>query len=401
MSLATRRGMAVALAVGIALLGAWNLLPGGQDFLPLDAAYVQEAQQLGRAVGQVTFKDFDPSRIPFLIIKKGGHNYLINYDGEEKLPGDRLVVNGLSVLHLREPIVPVDVGTVLPVRPGFLRRAAGVDLSAIPAREMAAVAMGRTSLSGHFASELQAHDLAGGQQGLLQALAGPRIADESVPSDLYVTVLVHEAFHVYQWDALRLWMRRIGQLHHAQEAASLLERAYQDPRVQELQRREGEYLARALGAADRRTAAELAREFLGVRAARRQHMEQILGAGGAAAIELERLQEWSEGLARYVEIRSWQAGAAPGYRAIPALQGDPAFHGYREGQSRTGLRWGAGELVDEIGRGATGSEAWYTLGSGQALVLDRLSTTWHREAMRPTPLEDLLASWVRLAAEPR
>lgn len=402
MSAATRAAIISALAVGLALVAAWNWLPGGQDFLPLDAAYVQEAQRLGRAVGEATFTDFDPAKIAFLIIKKG-QNYLINYSGKEKLPGKQLVVNGVTALHLRRPVITIDVATVLPVRPDLLRRAADTAIFTVPAREMAAAAPGRTSLSGRFASELQVHDFSRGQEGLLQALAGPRIADEAVPSDLYVTVLVHEAFHVYQWDRLRLWVQRMHENYTTGSEKdsvrdALLERAYKDAQVQELQRREGEWLARALEAPDRQSIARYAREFLRVRAARRQRMERILGSEAADAIELERLQEWTEGLARYMEIRGWQIGSAPGYHPTGALLRDPAFHGYRPGQSRTGMRWGAEELIEEIGRGSTGSEAWYTLGSGQALVLDRLHAPWHSEAMRPVPLEDLLRKWVGAAS---
>lgn len=306
MSAATRAAIMGALAVGLVLVAAWNWLPGGQDFLPLDAAYVQEAQRLGQAVGQATFKDFDLSSIAFLIIKKGGHNYLLNYSGEEKLPGKHLVVNGVAALHLRKPVITMDVATVLPVRPDFLRQAAGTAIFTVPAREMAAVAPGRTSLSGRLASELQVHDFSRGQEGLLQALAGPRIVDESVPSDLYVMVLVHEAFHVYQWDRLRLWMQRMHENYStgSGKSAVLPERAYEDSQVQELQRREGEWLFRALQASDRQSIARYGREFLKVRAARRQRMEQILGPDAPYAVELERLQEWTEGLARYMEIRS-------------------------------------------------------------------------------------------------
>lgn len=396
----TRVAIAGALAVGIALLAAWNWLPGGQDFLPLDAAYVQEAQRLGRAVGEATFKDFDPSKIAFLIIKKGGQNYLINYSGKEKLPGKKLVVNGVVALHLRRPVVTVDVATVLPVRPDFLRKTPDDAVFEVPAREMAAVAPGRTLLSGSFASELQAHDFSRGQEGLLKTLGGPRIADELVPSDLYVTVLVHEAFHVYQWDALRLWMQRMQEncSHGNEEGDVPLERAYEDQQVQELQRREGEWLSRALEAMDRESIVRCAGEFLLARAARRQRMEQILGPDAACAIELERQQEWIEGLARYVEIRAWQIGSMPGYRPTEALLGDPAFHGYRAGRSRTGFSWGAEELIGQIGQGAVGSDAWYTLGSGQALVLDRLNVPWHSEAMGPMALEDLLAKWIGAAS---
>lgn len=395
-SRATRAAIVVALAVGLALVAAWNLLPGGQDFLPLDAAYVQEAQRLGRAVGEATFEDFDPSKIAFLIIKKGGQNYLINYSGNEKLPGKQIVVNGVTALRLRTPVVTIDVATVLPVRPDFLRRAADTAVFTLPAQEMAAVAPGRTSLSGNFASELQAHDFSRGQEGLLKTLGSLRIADELVPSDLYVTLLVHEAFHVYQWDALGLWIQRKQDncSHGSERSGVSLDRAYEDQEVQELQRREGEWLSRALEATDRESVVRYAREFLRVRAQRRQRMENILGQDAACAIELERQQEWIEGLARYVEIRAWEIGSGPGYHPTLALIDDPAFHGYRAGQSRTGIRWGSEELIGEIGQGTVGSGAWYTLGSGQALVLDRLNVSWHDEAMRPVALEDLLTKWI-------
>lgn len=355
---------------------------------------------MGRAVGEASFKDFDPSKIAFLIIKKGGQNYLVNYSGDEKLPGKHLIVNGVAALHLRKPVITVDVATVLPVRPDLLRQAAGTATFTAPAREMAAVAPGRTLLSGRLISELQVHDLSRGQEGLLQALAGPRITDEPVPSDLYVMVLVHEAFHVYQWDRLRLWMQRMHENYStgSEKGVVLLEHAYEDSQVQEMQRREGEWLSRALWASDHQSIVRYAKEFLQVRAARRRRMEQILGPDAAYAIELERLQEWTEGLARYIEIRGWQIGSAPGYHPTGALLSDPAFHGYRAGQSRTGIRWGAGELIGEIGRGSTGSEAWYTLGSGQALVLDRLNVPWHSEAIGPVPLEDLLTKWVKAAS---
>lgn len=169
----------------------------------------------------------------------------MNYSGEEKLPGEHLLVNGVAALHLRKPVITIDVATVLPVRLDFLRQAAGTAIFTVPAREMAAVTPGRTLLSGRLASELQIHDFSRGQKGLLQALAGPRIADESVPSDLYVMVLAHETFYVYQWDRLRLWRQRMNECYSpaSGKSAVLLERAYKEAQVQELQRREGEWLS--------------------------------------------------------------------------------------------------------------------------------------------------------------
>ena len=224
--------------------------------------------------------------------------------------------------------------------------------------------------------------------------------DESISGDAYITFLVHEAFHVYQWDRVRIWVQKSWENGTLSENSGiLLDRAYQDARVQELQRQEGKWLFKALQASNRQDIVRYAKEFLKVRAERRQRMKQILGPNAAHAIECERIEEWGEGLARYMEIKSWQIGSTPGYHPTQALLSDPTFHGYRDRQSYTGYRWGAKALIDEIGQGMTGDYTWYTLGSGQALVMDKLNVPWHNEAMGPVPLEELLMKWVDSASQ--
>ena len=109
-------------------------------------------------------------------------------------------------------------------------------------------------------------------------------------------------------------------------------------------------------------------------------------------VRFERLIEWEEGLAKYVELASWQrAGETPGYAPLAELAADPDFHGYDTFDSR----WSQEMSTMKRQASREGVTRFYYTGAAQAFLLDRLSPGWQAQAMQPDVfLEDLLAAAV-------
>ncbi|MBP2017443.1 hypothetical protein J2Z79_000826 [Symbiobacterium terraclitae] len=106
--------------------------------------------------------------------------------------------------------------------------------------------------------------------------------------------------------------------------------------------------------------------FLAVRAERAAYWRARLGPAAAdPLLEVERLYEWLEGLARYVQAHVEEAG-------LEALME---------------------ELASPVESGPVRNRV-YRLGAAQALVLDRLSPGWRPAAMQGTSLEALLRAAV-------
>jgi hypothetical protein len=138
-------------------------------------------------------------------------------------------------------------------------------------------------------------------------------------------------------------------------------------------------LAQAVGAPSNEDAAELVRQFLAQRDARRA-AHQL----DAALVDFERLTEWEEGLAKYVELSIWRVAAdTPDYTPLPALASDPDFKRY----ATFDQRWA--QEIDQMKRqaGQEGDVRFYYTGMAQAVLLDRLTPDWkaHGRARRAPP----------------
>jgi hypothetical protein len=302
------------LLVGALLAGVWFALPDPLAFRPEDREAIRRGQERGREVAAaVGFPGWRPWESTVLLTR-GRVNYLISPE--------------LSVQRLDPPEIPVIANGVARVKgQGVLVMAAKSDLETV---------------LGGLAGEM---DLAGGSgdkaliQGLLRTGQGRPLSDEE-----YLGVYLHEAFHLYQLDVLENWADRLPPQNQ------LWQSVYTDPANNALQDQEGTALLAAVRAPTPEGARAEARRFLAIRKERQARWQ----------LDWELFYEWSEGLARYIQIK---AGPA-----------EP--------------------LIDQIGQPVDATftrERVYRMGAGQALVLDRLLPGWQDRAARGEALLTLLA----------
>lgn len=205
-------------------------------------------------------------------------------------------------------------------------------------------------------------------------------------SDSYVGAVLHEAFHAFQ--GLRVPERLLAAERanvQYQDAYPVVEEAFVEGWQAELDLLQE--AVRAADGADVAETAELARQFLAQRAARRT------AAGlSEGLVAYERQREWLEGLGLYNELEILrQAYEDDGYRPVEEMAADGSFDGYE----RFEQRWG--QEVDQIGRmaGSDGDGRFYYSGMAQAVLLDRLLPTWKTQAFEEGVfLEDLLGAAV-------
>jgi len=188
------------------------------------------------------------------------------------------------------------------------------------------------------------------------------------PTEVQITGLLHEAFHVYQaevaperLDAAEAFHRRGTAYWTADEA------------MHEAWKTEIDLLAQALKARSDHKAAELAQEFLEQRTRRRTE-----SGLDATLIDYERQLEWEEGLAKYVELAAWRAAhQAPDYAPMPDMAGDPDFKEYRSFERRWSQE--IGQMKRQAAR--EGETRFYYTGMAQAMLLDRLQPGWKERAL--------------------
>jgi len=201
-------------------------------------------------------------------------------------------------------------------------------------------------------------------------------------SDWHISAVLHEAFHAYigTVDLERL---------KGSEAATAFEDDYprEDGGMQEDWQVELDLLAEALGATSDEQAANLAYEFLAQRENRRNRHQL-----DSSLVDYERQREWSEGLAKYIELEFWrQASENEAYEPLSSLAADPDFNSYTTFEKQ----WN--QEVSQMKRmaGDDGDGRFYYSGMAQAVLLDRLMPGWKARAMQDGVfLEDLLSDTV-------
>jgi hypothetical protein len=204
-------------------------------------------------------------------------------------------------------------------------------------------------------------------------------------SDGYIAGLLHEAFHAYAGSTAP------ERLAAAENASRPGEQAYpwEDEALRSAWKTELDLLYEALAAESDADAAEMARQFIQQRAARRQ------AAGlSASLVAYERWREWTEGLAKYAELAIWQAGhESSTYQPSDAIEADPDFERYA-GFPR---RW-RNELNTLTQRASDrGDGRFYYTGMAQAFLLDRLAPGWKARTFEDGVwLDELLAQAVGL-----
>ena len=197
--------------------------------------------------------------------------------------------------------------------------------------------------------------------------------------DLYICLLLHESFHAYEglFDTDRLL---------AAESVYNLDRnryPYDHPAFTADWQAELDLLADAVQAKTDAETAELTRQFLERRENRRKVAEL-----DASLINLERLKEWEEGLAKYSELAIWRLAAEDNaYSSLPVMDADPGFSEYAN------LEQIWIQQISQIRNMANddGDTRFYYSGLAQALILDRLSPGWRTKFLTGDVfLEDLL-----------
>ena len=198
-------------------------------------------------------------------------------------------------------------------------------------------------------------------------------------SPKYITLTAHEAFHAYQG------MTVPEKLAASENTSYQYEDQYpwDNQSLQDDWQKELDLLTQALQTDDQNQIAELARQFLSVRAERRAsaNLSQNL-------IDYEQQREWLEGLARYAELEIWRLAASGGYAPLPETSTLTDFGDYGGYDNR----WS--QEIGQISRmaGDEGDGRFYYSGMAQAFMLDRLMPDWKQKAFNEGVwLEDLLA----------
>jgi hypothetical protein len=107
----------------------------------------------------------------------------------------------------------------------------------------------------------------------------------------------------------------------------------------------------------------------------------------AEQVDLERLREWEEGLAKYAELEITRlAGAGNAYHPVEGLSQDKEFKNYR-GQQQF---WSEQLKEAKITQGRSGDTRFYYSGNALAVLLDRLSPGWKPRALPGGEFLDVL-----------
>jgi len=196
--------------------------------------------------------------------------------------------------------------------------------------------------------------------------------------DKYISLVLHESFHAYQGMQAP---ERLAAAERATQAASSY--PWGQPDMASYWDRETELLAQALESHDGDETRALVRQFLAQRAQRRQNFELQ-----ARFVDYERLREWLEGCAKFVELDIWKAAfIAPNYQPLESIQMLPDFDNYDTferawSQEVAQLQRSAGQQSDTL---------FYYTGMAQAFLLERLYPDWQTRVMEDdVDLETLL-----------
>lgn len=206
-----------------------------------------------------------------------------------------------------------------------------------------------------------------------------------------VVTAMHEMFHVYQAERGGYQKTATLDIGAANDASWQLNFPfpYKDPEVMRLIHLQGYALHQASTAA----AVEDAKYALGTAldAARVYQAYLALLRPDGRFYRYSQFQEWNEGVAAYTEYRIAEAAGNSDYRPAAGFAALPGFRGYPSLWERTYRN--RTFLVKHAGRAAQSRTAFYHLGMGKALALDKAGPGWKECYFDPGIwLDDLLAA---------
>ncbi len=183
-------------------------------------------------------------------------------------------------------------------------------------------------------------------------------------TEAYIAALEHESFHAFEG------MQAAERLNASEEMYTVLEK-YPFESMESAWKEEMDVLVRAAEAATDAQARDLARQFLQLRSDRRKSLT-------TDQVELERMREWEEGLAKFAELDiTRRASADLAYKPFSGMSQDKDFHSYA-GQQKF---WS--EQLKEAAnvQGISGDTRFYYSGNALAVLLDRLMPGWKERAL--------------------
>jgi hypothetical protein len=198
------------------------------------------------------------------------------------------------------------------------------------------------------------------------------------PSEVQITGVLHETFHVYQAILAPKKLEMAEDRYEIEEIYWEIDEQMGDDWQEEVN-----LLAQALEAETDDELIELISTFLEKRQNRRDNYNL-----DEDMINFERLIEWEEGLAKYVEVAIWkQAHSSPTYQPLSEMAQDPDFKDYKTFEKR----WQQEIMTMKNQANQQGDTRFYYTGMAQAFLLDKLKSDWKTHIMREGVwLDDLL-----------
>jgi hypothetical protein len=192
-------------------------------------------------------------------------------------------------------------------------------------------------------------------------------------TETYIGGLEHESFHVYEA------MLDTGRLNASEEMYSVMD-GYPFDGMESVWKQEMDVLVKAAQAKTDSEARDLAKQFLELRSVRRASLS-------SDQVELERIREWEEGLAKYAELDiTRRAGADKGYFPFGGISVDKDFK-YYAGQQKF---WTQQLQQAANVQGISGDTRFYYSGNAIAILLDRLMPGWKARALPGGEYPDVL-----------
>ncbi len=177
-------------------------------------------------------------------------------------------------------------------------------------------------------------------------------------TESYLSLMLHESFHVYQ------------QRYRQRDGGRWGELPEDDSLYSALLGLESRILYSLLTTAGNEEAIELGRMFVAVRHERRRELDEDV-------VRAENEEEYMEGTATYTEGRLLHLLAQSGGLTPATGDADPSYGGYVDAQKRYDefLK----RILPQSGKVITFMHAQYNLGMAQGLALDRLRPKWKEE----------------------
>jgi hypothetical protein len=331
------------LCLGAALISALsNLsLPDGPKVTdrldPLDKARLAEAFQLKANLGDTVWSGWGQANFPILIWNRD-YSFLVRFPGNppgwEVVPGD----------SFQDQVY-------------YRQRSDDTQNFAVQVGEVWVASMGTKWETDAFLMETIGGLLPPG----IRSVFPYRLIIQ--PSEVQISGVLHETFHVYQAQAAPTRLLEAEQAHSFGDSYWGIDEVMHDAWADEI-----DLLALALDAADEEEVQELVRCFLALRQERRSAFDM-----DESLINYERQLEWEEGLAKYIELTIWQAAyEAKDYMPVIGMDNDPDFKYYKGFPGR----WR--QEIDQMKRqaGQDGESRFYYTGMAQAMLLDKLLSGW-------------------------